>query len=500
MRACSITCYDQTTESVSTSATAVGLKTKQYRVATHLVDIIAEDTPQYDVQDKFLEQYENNKDYHVMYCAGHPKNDGVRLRSHTIINPGPAGSVPPGFTAPSMASWYNFPAIPPMSANQVNVAVISEGGAFTQEDMDLYFNICFPPPNTRTPPIVQFTTYPDYDVFGTGAFGTFGQTPADDNENALDTQLLAGICPQITNFYVFVTDGSVQSVNSAVAAIFQKFNYGPGIVSMSLGVYESGIITDDVVALNQTLNTGVNSGVVFCVSSGDLGCFPNPVNPYFGVDYPGCSPYVICVGGTSLVYENVSNPPAAANVETVWGSSVSIGNTGAGSGGGQSYYTRYNQQPPFQSNIYPLTTYRQPNNYYPSGVYPGLPSRFVPDVAFNADPASGYLTVVNGISIVQGGTSASTPIFAGFLALIRCISRNQKVARGYNDLGFGHYLYTAPSNCFNYVQYGTNGWPATSALSEFVADATGLPKFYNMSCGLGTINGTNMYNYLDQLT
>jgi kumamolisin len=43
----------------------------------------------------------------------------------------------------------------------------------------------------------------------------------------------------------------------------------------------------------------------------------------------------------------------------------------------------------------------------------------VPDVSGNGDPATGYDVLVDGQSIVVGGTSAVAPLWAGLLALVQ---------------------------------------------------------------------------------
>jgi kumamolisin len=49
---------------------------------------------------------------------------------------------------------------------------------------------------------------------------------------------------------------------------------------------------------------------------------------------------------------------------------------------------------------------------------PAGANRGVPDVAGDADPASGYRIRVDGQNLVFGGTSAVAPLWAGLLALI----------------------------------------------------------------------------------
>ena len=47
-----------------------------------------------------------------------------------------------------------------------------------------------------------------------------------------------------------------------------------------------------------------------------------------------------------------------------------------------------------------------------------LAKRGVPDVAGNADPATGYMVRIDGVNSVIGGTSAVAPLWAALLARI----------------------------------------------------------------------------------
>jgi kumamolisin len=77
--------------------------------------------------------------------------------------------------------------------------------------------------------------------------------------------------------------------------------------------------------------------------------------------------------------------------------------------------------------------------------------RGVPDVAGDADPASGYIVRVDGKSFVIGGTSAVAPLWAGLIAVAN--QQNGKSA------GFIHpAIYAAKSKtAFRDIVEGSNG-------------------------------------------
>src|SRR5689334_22669718 len=129
----------------------------------------------------------------------------------------------------------------------------------------------------------------------------------------------------------------------------------------------------------------VQLGVVVTAASGDSGSSDGAPDGADHVDFPAASPNVLGCGGTTL-----RSSGAAITAETVWNGG------GEATDGGVS------------------DTFPQPS--WQGGV--GVPGsgRGVPDVAGNADPATGYQVLVDGSSIVLGGTSAVAPLWAALVA------------------------------------------------------------------------------------
>lgn len=118
------------------------------------------------------------------------------------------------------------------------------------------------------------------------------------------------------------------------------------------------------------------SGAPFFASSGDNGT---------GASWPASSPYVIGVGGTSLSI----TASGSLSRETAW----------TGSGGGVSAYEK---EPGFQSD-------------YSIPKAGGM--RAIPDVSYDADPASGFPIYHAGKWREVGGTSAGAPQWAAIASL-----------------------------------------------------------------------------------
>jgi hypothetical protein len=108
---------------------------------------------------------------------------------------------------------------------------------------------------------------------------------------------------------------------------------------------------------------------------------------------------VTSVGGTSLTL----NASGAASSETVWNN-----DSGASGGGASVYFNR---------------------PYWQAGNGVSGSARLVPDVASAADPYTGAVMILGGTQTIIGGTSWSSPTWAGFCALINQDRSNHSLPR-----------------------------------------------------------------------
>jgi len=183
------------------------------------------------------------------------------------------------------------------------------------------------------------------------------------------------------------------------------------------------------------------------------------------IPFPGDSPYITEVGGTTLT---TSGPGGTWDSETVW----NWGN-GIGSGGGIS--TQY-PIPAWQTNI---------NMTASQG---STVQRNTPDVALTADNV--YVRA-DGHDYFVGGTSCAAPLWAGFTALVNQQARfaNQPAVGFINPaidaIGSGS-EYSAD---FHDISTGNNESPASP--SKF-SSVTG----YDLCTGWGTPAGQHLINAL----
>jgi pseudomonalisin len=217
----------------------------------------------------------------------------------------------------------------------------------------------------------------------------------------LDTQYSTGIARSVKHLYIYdttsLTDSDIglefnkwasQDVAKAASASFGECEVTP---------YADGLmVTND-----QVMNEAAAQGQTMHASSGDTGgqsCAVAPTNgvPESGppeVNYPCSSPYIVCVGGTSLF----SNADGSYDTELGW----------VAGGGGLS---TFESSPSWQACVAPSNA---------GGV------RAVPDIAMDADENTGADVYVNGSPEDVGGTSLSSPLALGSWATVETAAQNK---------------------------------------------------------------------------
>jgi kumamolisin len=103
------------------------------------------------------------------------------------------------------------------------------------------------------------------------------------------------------------------------------------------------------------------------------------------------------------------------------------------------------------SEVFPPPDYQADADVPPSYNDSTSKGRGVPDVAANADPNSGYLVTVDGITTVSGGTSAATPMWAALVARI-----NEALGRRVGLMHPTIYAWKG-GKAFHAITTGTNG-------------------------------------------
>jgi kumamolisin len=283
------------------------------------------------------------------------------------------------YTPPQVASLYNFPAGTDGTGH--TVAIIELGGGFAASDLDSYFGSL----GITTPSVTSIGV--------DGGSNVPGQDPQGaDGEVLLDIEVVGAVAPgaaQLVYFAPNTDQGFIDAVTTAVHALPT-----PVAVSISWGGPESSWTGQSMTALDQAIADGVALGVTVTAAAGDNGSGDGVTDGQPHADFPASSPHALACGGTSLHGDPATG---AISSETVWNDGAGGGATGGG-----------------VSTSFALPTWQAtvgvPTN--PAGA----PGRGVPDVAGNADPATGYQILIDGQQTVIGGTSAVAPLWAALVA------------------------------------------------------------------------------------
>jgi kumamolisin len=313
----------------------------------------------------------------------------------------------------AVASHYNFP--PQLKGENQCIALVMLGGGYHESDLDLYFkrlNLTKPKISVvETPDARNNPSSPkDIEEFVTSlrAHRPTTLSPAAENnawwtrETTQDIQLLGTFANNAHIVVYFGTNDYQGRFNALSSAIFdQKFS--PSVVCCSWHIgfeQDKKAVTDternrldDLLELASELDP--NRSVSVCFSSGDSGdgSKDSPRLKHPKVCYPASNPYVLACGGTDLVL-------APEESETVW--SESAGKISLSSGGGCS-------------RLFETPWWQDSNEVVEKA---GFPGRGVPDVAAKANFVGGYLGILGGIEISNGGTSASAPLWASLIAIL----------------------------------------------------------------------------------
>ena len=358
-----------------------------------------------------------------------------RPQTRTHFRPA-AGPGTQSYTPPQIASLYDFPT--QGDGQGQCIALIELGGGYRPADLQIYFgHLGLPVPTVTSVSVDGGTNDP------TNPQGA-------DGEVALDIELAGGVAPgaQIAVYFAPNTDrGFLDAITQAT----HDTQHNPSVISISWGGPESSWTAQAMQTMDQAFQAAGALGITVCCAAGDNGAGDGVNDGLAHVDFPASSPNALACGGTRLDSANgiVLN-------EIVWNES-----TGGATGGGIS-------------DVFDLPTWQAGANVPPSINPDGRVGRGVPDVAANADPQTGYQVLVDGQSMVFGGTSAVAPLWAGLLALI-----NQQLGQAAGYLNPVLYQQVAGTSALRDVTIGNNGgykagpgWDACTGLGA--ADGANL--------------------------
>jgi kumamolisin len=293
-----------------------------------------------------------------------------------------AGTGPVSFAPTQLASLYGFPG---ETGQGQCVAIIELGGGYRPADLNTYFTGL----NVGSPTVSAVSV--DH-----GANRPTGDPNGPDGEVMLDIEVVGAIAPKANIVVYFAPNTDAGFLDAITTAIHDTTNK-PSVISISWGGPESSWTAQAMTAMDDAFQAAATMGITVCAASGDNGSGDGVNDGGEHADFPASSPFVLACGGTSL-----QASATAITREVVWNDGAS----GGASGGGISSFF---PAPSWQAGVAATNS---------QGTSVPLLKRGVPDVAGNADPATGYTVRIDGINTVIGGTSAVAPLWAALIARI----------------------------------------------------------------------------------
>lgn len=344
------------------------------------------------------------------------------------------------FTPVELAKLYNFPT--DLDGSDQCIGIIELGGGYRTADIKKYFHeLGLHVPKIKTVRVDGGKNHPS-------------NAESADGEVMLDIEVAAGVAPKalITVYFAPNTDkGFLDAVTKAIHDTIHK----PSVISISWGSAEDNWTEQAMTSFDQEFQTAAALGVTVCCAAGDNGSSDAEKDGKAHVDFPASSPFALGCGGTKLT----ASGNAIAS-EVVWNESAN-----SATGGGVS-------------DFFPVPQYQSTTGIPPSANSGSHKGRGVPDVAGDADPATGYVVRVDGEEFVIGGTSAVAPLWAGLIALM-----NQKLSHPVGFLNPLIYQSLVGKGSFRDISSGDNG-------------AYSAEQGWDACTGWGTPNGTKLLQAL----
>ena len=333
------------------------------------------------------------------------------------------------------------------------VAVIMDGKV-ADSDLRQWANIVGRP---ASPPIERITV-------GKGPSAKESSDPTSTLEGTMDVELVQAVAPHAKVLYFYSSlNEFADAVNQIVAdGRAHTITYSAGGCDTADALNDPDVLANRR-ADSDAVKAAAVAGVNVLASSGDHGAFnclaSDPNDFSVAASEPSDLPFVISVGGTFLRHA----ADGSYVDESAWESPLTNWATGGG-------LNPVDPRPSWQKGL---------------GVANGQSNgkRQTPDVAAPGDPLSGMFIVVNGKDEVSGGTSASSPFWAGLSALYGQLARKAGIQRlGFLDPTLYALAAANPANTLfhdivrggNLYYPATPGWDYATGLGSPIAAPLGL--------------------------
>ena len=343
-----------------------------------------------------------------------------------------AAGIAQTFSPVEVGELYHFPAESDGAGECI--AIIELGGGYRSADLKNYFGqLGLPVPAVSAVSVDGGLNSPGGDA---------------DGEVMLDIEVAAAIAPKARIAVYFAPNTDRGFLDAIKAAVHDRL-HRPSVISISWGGPEETWTAQSLRNYDAAFQEAAALGVTITAAAGDHGSSDvDPNDTKKRVDFPSASPFVLACGGTHLEAD-----ATGITSEVVWNN-----NDNWATGGGVS-------------SVFPLPAWQKQQRV---PLLNGRAGRGVPDVAGNADSATGYRVRVDGQDVVVGGTSAVAPLWAGLIAQM-----NQTLGKPVGFLNPLLYSRAAVRSTFHDITKGNNGGYSAG-------------PGWDACTGLGTPNGSDL--------
>jgi tripeptidyl-peptidase-1 len=350
-----------------------------------------------------------------------------------------------------LASTYNIGGVSVDRSEKVRQAVAEfQGQLMSQTDLTNFFKQYVNSSQTGDDQVYKYVGNPKQTGEGIEAL--------------LDIEYIMGVAVGVkTEFWEWKQNDFCHDLNGWTTEILSEDDV-PVVHSVSYGwqgaLSQLGCQASDKSTVEDNFSKIAAKGISIILASGDSGSgyggFPAKMYP----SWPASSPWVTAVGATRFVNQEPGQPEMATDQ--------------FGSGGGFSTDFKQSPNAAWQSDV--VKAYLSSGVPLPTSTLYDPSGRATPDISALGE---GYQVVVGGRSESVGGTSASTPAFAGMVGLIN----DARAQAGKKPMGFLNQFIYQNADSFKDVTQGNN---KIGRGGQRLAQGWECTKGWDPATGLGT--------------
>lgn len=341
------------------------------------------------------------------------------------VEPVASGALPAKVTPAVLASTYNISGVTVDRSTKVRQAVAEfQGQLMSQKDLSTFFTQFVPDAQGGDEQVFKYVGNP--------------VEPGGGVEALLDIQYIMGVAVGVkTEFWEWKEMDFCHDLNGWTTEILTTDV--PLVHSVSYGwqgpLSQLGCKQSDISVVENNLAKIAAKGITILLASGDSGSgfSGGLLTGHMYPSWPASSPWVTAVGSTRFVDQTVGDAEMATDQ--------------FGSGGGFSADFSQSPNATWQTDV--VKAYLASGVTLPSSRFFDASGRATPDISALGE---GYQVIVSGHAESVGGTSASTPAFAGMVSLLN----DARAQAGKGPMGFLNPFLYKNADAFTDITLGNN--------------------------------------------